>query len=140
MEADRAVVAGSHASAGGRWTDHRAVFDVVAFKYRNNLAWRDPPAERPPWQTVFDRFACRARDEPGSASRRAAIPGGCRRGSESARRRRLHDGPCASARGGARKGAPVGEPADHALGDLAVDRRSKPTTRPTAGVVRSRSS
>ncbi|WUW26501.1 transposase [Streptomyces sp. NBC_01463] len=36
--------------------------DAVAFKYRNNLAWRDVPDECPPWQTLFDRFTHWARD------------------------------------------------------------------------------
>ncbi|MDQ1035272.1 transposase [Streptomyces sp. V3I8] len=38
------------------------MIDAVAFKYRNNLARRDVPGECPPWQTVFDRFTCGARD------------------------------------------------------------------------------
>lgn len=33
----------------------------MAFKYRNNLVWRDLPDE-PPWQTVFQRFTRWARD------------------------------------------------------------------------------
>ncbi|MGA4539693.1 transposase [Uniformispora flossi] len=61
---------------GGQWTDHREVIDAVAFKYRNNLAWRDLPGECPPWQTVFDRFTRWGRDGTPTA---AADPCGHRR-------------------------------------------------------------
>ncbi|MGR6999284.1 IS5 family transposase [Yinghuangia aomiensis] len=122
---------------GGRWTDHRQVIDAVAFKYRSNLAWRDLPTEWPPWQTVFDRFTRWARDgtwhriltslqartdAAGDLDWLVGVDSTIVRAHQHA--------------AGARKGAPSGEPADHALGrsrgglttkvHLAADGRCRP--------------
>ncbi|WP_367046955.1 IS5 family transposase [Streptomyces sp. Je 1-332] len=123
---------------GGRWTDHRRVIDAVAFKYRNNLAWRDLPDECPPWQTVFDRFTRWARD---GTWHRVLVALQARADADGdldwlvgvdSTVVRAHQ----HAAGGREKGAPAGEPHDHALGrsrgglstkvHLAADGRCRP--------------
>lgn len=123
---------------GGQWTDHRAVIDAVALKYRNNLAWRNLPGECPPWQTVLHRFTRWARggtwhriltalqaraDADGDLDWLVGVDSTIVR-THPARRRRPE------------KAAPRGEPADHALGrsrgglttnvHLAADGRCRP--------------
>ncbi|MFE5331324.1 IS5 family transposase [Embleya sp. NPDC056575] len=105
-------------SDSGRQSGRRPFSDAVAFKYRNNLVWRDLPGECPPWQTVFDRFTRWARD--GTWHRilttlqvRADTEGDLDWlvGVDSTIVR-AHQ----HAAGAPEKGAPAGEPPDHALG------------------------
>ncbi|MDI2130551.1 IS5 family transposase [Yinghuangia seranimata] len=123
---------------GGQWTDHRQVIDAVAFKYRNNLAWRDLPVECPPWQTVFDRFTRWARD---GTWHQILVALQARADAEGdldwlvgvdSTIVRAHQ----HAADAPEKGAPDGEPPDHALGrsrgglttkvHLAADGRCRP--------------
>jgi transposase len=42
---------------GGRWRDHRQVFNGILFRVRSGVPWRDLPEQYGPWQTVYKRFA-----------------------------------------------------------------------------------
>jgi transposase len=40
---------------GGRWTDHRTVFNGILWRLRTGAPWRDLPERYGPWQTVYHR-------------------------------------------------------------------------------------
>lgn len=61
METDRATTTGPDTSSGPAVDGSPRVIDAVAFKYRNNLAWRDLPDECFLADGV-DRFTHWARD------------------------------------------------------------------------------
>ncbi|MFF5211066.1 IS5 family transposase [Streptosporangium sp. NPDC000396] len=103
---------------GGRWRDHRQVIDAVAWKYRGNNAWRDLPERFGPWQTVFNRFRRWAQD---GTWHRILIQLQAQADaagdidwlvSVDSTVVRAHQ----HAAGARKKGAPSGEPDDHALG------------------------
>ena len=41
---------------GGRWNDHRLMFDGILWVLRTGAPWRDLPERFGPWQTVYDHF------------------------------------------------------------------------------------
>jgi transposase len=41
---------------GGRWADHRSVFNGILWRLRIDAPWRDLPDRYGPWQTVYHRF------------------------------------------------------------------------------------
>jgi transposase len=40
---------------GKRWSDHRAILEGIAWRFRVGAPWRDLPADFGPWQTVWKR-------------------------------------------------------------------------------------
>ncbi|WP_370531692.1 IS5 family transposase [Streptomyces venezuelae] len=123
---------------GARWRDHRQVIDAIAFKYRTGTPWMDLPehfgswkgahnrlrkwAADGTWEKVFTALLARA-DAEGDLDWVVAVDSTVVRAHQHA--------------AGARpKGAPAGEPVDHALGrsrgglttkiHLAADSRCRP--------------
>jgi transposase len=47
---------------GGRWGDHRSLFNGVLWRLRTGVSWRDLPERFGPWQTVYHRFRSIRRD------------------------------------------------------------------------------
>ena len=50
----------SHGMRGGRFRNHRAVLEGIAWRFRTGSPWRDLPERFGPWQTVWkrhDRFS-----------------------------------------------------------------------------------
>ena len=47
------------AGRGGRWEKHcrRLIVDAIGYVVDNGIKWRALPADFPPWQTVYKRFA-----------------------------------------------------------------------------------
>lgn len=47
------------AGQGGRWEKHcrRVIVDAILYVVDNGIKWRALPADFPPWQTVYKRFA-----------------------------------------------------------------------------------
>ncbi|MER5268368.1 IS5 family transposase [Actinosynnema sp. NPDC002837] len=47
------------AGRGGRWEKHcrRLIVDAILYVVDNGIKWRALPADFPPWQTVYKRFA-----------------------------------------------------------------------------------
>lgn len=41
---------------GGKWNDHRLVFDGILWVLRTGAPWRDLPERYGKWQSVYDRF------------------------------------------------------------------------------------
>ena len=41
---------------GGRWADHRTLFNGILWRLRTGAPWRDLPERYGPWQTVYHRF------------------------------------------------------------------------------------
>lgn len=41
---------------GGKWNDHRTVFDGILWVLRTGAPWRDLPDRYGKWQSVYDRF------------------------------------------------------------------------------------
>lgn len=41
---------------GGKWNDHRLVFDGILWILRTGAPWRDLPERYGKWQSVYDRF------------------------------------------------------------------------------------
>ncbi|MFE2586387.1 IS5 family transposase [Streptomyces sp. NPDC059378] len=123
---------------GGRWRDHRVIIDAVAWKYRGNNAWRDLPERFGPWQTVFNRFRRWAKDGTWQRILTELQAQADAAGdidwlvSVDSTTVRAHQ----HAAGARKKGAPAGEPDDHALGrsrgglttkvHLAADGRCRP--------------
>ncbi|MFG2233553.1 IS5 family transposase [Streptomyces sp. NPDC048723] len=123
---------------GRPWRDHRQVVNGVLWRLRTGAPWRDLPERYGPWQTVYERFArweadgtwarllehVQVRDTTeGRVEWTVAVDSTIVRAHQHA--------------AGARpKGAPAGEPADHALGrsrgglttkiHLAADGRCRP--------------
>ncbi|WP_373042114.1 IS5 family transposase [Streptomyces sp. NRRL S-448] len=123
---------------GRPWRDHRQVVNGVLWRLRTGAPWRDLPERYGPWQTVYERFArweadgtwarllehVQVRDTTeGRVEWTVAVD-------STINRARQH------AAGARPKGAPAGEPADHALGrsrgglttkiHLAADGRCRP--------------
>ncbi|MFA7766382.1 IS5 family transposase [Streptomyces sp. NRRL S-448] len=123
---------------GRPWRDHRQVVNGVLWRLRTGAPWRDLPERYGPWQTVYERFArweadgtwarllehVQVRDTTeGRVEWTVAVD-------STINRARQH------AAGARQKGAPAGEPADHALGrsrgglttkiHLAADGRCRP--------------
>ncbi|MGW3289788.1 IS5 family transposase [Streptomyces sp. NPDC001002] len=123
---------------GGRWRDHRQVIDAIGFKYRTGTPWMDLPeqfgswkvahnrqrkwAADGTWEKVFTALLAQA-DAEGDLEWVVAVDSAIVRAHQHA--------------AGARpKGAPAGEPHDHALGrsrgglttkiHLAADSRCQP--------------
>ncbi|MFF6787516.1 IS5 family transposase [Streptomyces filamentosus] len=103
---------------GGRWRDHRQVIDAIAFKFRTGTPWMDPPehfgswkgahnrlrkwAADGTWEKVFTALLAQA-DAESDLDWVVAVDSTIVRANQHA--------------AGARpKGAPAGEPDDHALG------------------------
>ncbi|MFF1510798.1 IS5 family transposase [Streptomyces sp. NPDC058326] len=123
---------------GRRWRDHRQVIDAIAFKYRTGTPWMDLPTHFGSWKDRPQPAAEMGRRRHlGEGLHRPARPGRRRRRPRPGRRGRLHRRPGSPARRrGPSKGAPAGEPDDHALGrsrggltnriHLAADSRCRP--------------
>ncbi|MGW6709178.1 IS5 family transposase [Streptomyces sp. NPDC054956] len=123
---------------GGRWWDHRQVIDAIAFKYRTGTPWMDLPEQFGSWKGCPQPAAeMGGRRHLRESLHRPARPGRWRRRPRLGRCGRFHDRASTSARRrGPAKGAPAGEPADHALGRsrgglttkirLAADSRCRP--------------
>ena len=47
---------------GGRWRDHRQVFEAIAWRFRTGTPWRDLPEEFGPFQTIWCRHDLWSRD------------------------------------------------------------------------------
>ncbi|MGX7826541.1 IS5 family transposase [Actinokineospora sp. 24-640] len=47
------------AGRGGRWEKHcrRVIVDAILYVVDNGIKWRALPADFPPWQTIYKRFA-----------------------------------------------------------------------------------
>lgn len=43
-------------SRGGKWNDHRLVFDGILWILRTGAPWRDLAKRCGKWQSVYDRF------------------------------------------------------------------------------------
>ena len=43
-------------SRGGKWNDHRLMFDGILWVLRTGAPWRDLPERYGKWQSVYDRF------------------------------------------------------------------------------------
>lgn len=41
---------------GGKWNDHRLMFDGILWILRTDAPWRDLPERYGKWQSVYDRF------------------------------------------------------------------------------------
>ncbi|MFI9122327.1 IS5 family transposase [Streptomyces bikiniensis] len=123
---------------GGRWRDHRQVIDAIAFKYRTGTPWMDLPEHFGSWKGAHNRLRKWAADGYlGEGLHRPPRPSRRRRRPRLGGRSRLHRRPRPPARRrGPSKGAPAGEPDDHALGrsrgglttkiHLAADSRCRP--------------
>ncbi|MFE9469244.1 IS5 family transposase [Streptomyces virginiae] len=100
----------------GGWRDHRQVIDAIAFKYRTGTPWMDLPERFGSWKGAHSRLRMWAID--GTWERVfAALLAQADAEEDLDWVGRLHDRPCPPARRrGPSKGAPVGEPSDHALG------------------------
>ncbi|MFD4793214.1 IS5 family transposase [Streptomyces anulatus] len=123
---------------GGRWRDHRQVLDAIAFKYRTGTPWMDLPKHFGSWKGVHNRLRTWAADGTLERVFTALLAQADAAGdldwvvAVDSTVVRAHQHPA-----GARpKGAPVGEPDDHALGrsrgglttkvHLAADSRCRP--------------
>ncbi|GGZ36476.1 DDE transposase [Streptomyces inusitatus] len=107
---------------GGRWRDHREVIDAIAFKYRTGTPWMDLPERFGSWKGACSRLRMWAID--GTWDRvfaallaQADAEGDAGGGLEwvvavDSTIVRAHQ----HAAGARQKGAPAGEPDDHALG------------------------
>ncbi|MFI1839081.1 IS5 family transposase [Streptomyces olivaceoviridis] len=123
---------------GGRWRDHRQVIDAIAFKYRTGTPWTDLPERFGSWKGAHNRLRKWAADGTWERVFPALLAEADAEGDLGVGHRgRLHDRASSPARGrGPSKGAPAGEPADHALGrsrggqttkiHLAADGRCRP--------------
>lgn len=56
MGAERAVVTGPAAQAGGRWRDHREVIGAVAFKFQSGTQWVHLPEKYGNWRGAYNRL------------------------------------------------------------------------------------
>ncbi|MFD6040219.1 IS5 family transposase [Streptomyces koyangensis] len=123
---------------GGRWPDHREVIDAIACKFQTGPQWVHLPERYGNWWGVCNRLRMWAVDGyVGAGFHRTGGPGRCGREPRLGCLGRLYDraGPPARCRG-PQKGAPAGEPGDHAIGrsrgglttkiHLAFDARCRP--------------
>ncbi|MFF4102645.1 IS5 family transposase [Streptomyces sp. NPDC001903] len=112
---------------GGRWRDHRQVIDAIAFKYRTGTPWMDLPEQFGSWKGVHNRLRVSAADGTWAKVFTALLAQADAEGdlgwvvAVDSTIVRAHQ----HAAGARPKGAPAGEPADHALGRS----RGGPTTK-----------
>ncbi|MFE9836796.1 IS5 family transposase [Streptomyces sp. NPDC005551] len=122
---------------GGRWRDHREVIDAIAFKFQTGTQWVHLPEKYGNWRGVYNRLRMWAVDGTWERVFTALGPGGRERRRQLGRVRGLHHHARSPACGrGPQKGAPAGEPDDHAIGrsrgglttkiHLAADGRCRP--------------
>ncbi|WP_427925200.1 IS5 family transposase [Streptomyces sp. cg40] len=103
---------------GGRWRDHRQVIDAIAFKYRTGCPWMDLPEEFGSWKGVHNRLRKWAADGTWEKVFAALLAQADSEGdldwvvAVDSTIVRAHQ----HAAGARPKGAPAGEPHDHALG------------------------
>ncbi|WP_369265163.1 IS5 family transposase [Streptomyces sp. R35] len=123
---------------GGRWRDHRQVIDAIAFKYRTGTPWTDLPEHFGSWKGVHNRLRKWAADGTWEKVFTALLAQADAEGDRDwvvavdSTIVRAHQ----HAAGGLSKGAPAGEPDDHAIGrsrggltttiHLATDGRCRP--------------
>ncbi|WP_420713601.1 IS5 family transposase [Streptomyces sp. WM4235] len=123
---------------GGRWRDHRQVIDAIAFKYRTGTPWMDLPEHFGSWKGAHNRLRKWAADGTWEKVFTALLAQADAEGdlewvvAVDSTIVRAHQ----HAAGARQKGAPDGEPADHALGrsrgglttkiHLAADNRYRP--------------
>ncbi|MFD8789743.1 IS5 family transposase [Streptomyces vinaceus] len=123
---------------GGRWRDHREVIDAIAFKFRTGSQWVHLPERYGNWRGVYNRLRMWALD--GTWERVfTALMAQAETDEDldwavsvDSTIVRAHQ----HAAGARKKGAPAGEPADHAIGrsrgglttkiHLAADGRCRP--------------
>ncbi|MFE2146638.1 IS5 family transposase [Streptomyces sp. NPDC059456] len=102
---------------GGRWRDHRQVIDAIAFKYRTGTPWMDLPEHFGSWKGVHNRLRVWAADGTWAKVFTALLAQADAEGdlewvvAVDSTIVRAHQ----HAAGARPKGAPAGEPADHAL-------------------------
>ncbi|WP_239471322.1 IS5 family transposase [Streptomyces sp. CS207] len=123
---------------GGRWRDHREVIDAIAYKFQTGTQWVHLPEKYGNWRGVYNRLRMWAVDGTWERVFTALVASGRRgRRRQLGRLRRLHHRARSPTRGrGPQKGAPAGEPEDHAIGrsrgglttkiHLAADGRCRP--------------
>ncbi|MFF9025616.1 IS5 family transposase [Streptomyces eurythermus] len=123
---------------GGRWRDHRQVIDAIAFKYRTGTPWMDLPEHFGSWKGAHNRLRKWAADGTWEKVFTALLAQADAEGdldwivAVDSTIVRAHQ----HAAGARPKGAPAGEPDDHALGrsrgglttkvHLAADSRCRP--------------
>ncbi|WP_399441020.1 IS5 family transposase [Streptomyces sp. WAC08241] len=123
---------------GGRWRDHRQVIDAIAFKYRTGTPWMDLPERFGSWKGAYSRLRMWAIDGTWDRVFAALLAQADAEGdldwvvAVDSTIVRAHQ----HAAGARPKGAPAGEPHDHALGrsrgglttkiHLAADGRCRP--------------
>ncbi|MFF2028463.1 IS5 family transposase [Streptomyces sp. NPDC058171] len=123
---------------GGRWRDHREVIDAIAFKYRTGTPWMDLPEHFGSWKGAHNRLRKWAADGTWEKVFTALLAQADAEGdldwvvAVDSTIVRAHQ----HAAGARPKGAPAGEPDDHALGrsrgglttkiHLAADGRCRP--------------
>ncbi|WP_323451837.1 IS5 family transposase [Streptomyces yaizuensis] len=123
---------------GGRWRDHRQVIDAIAFKYRTGTPWMDLPESFGSWKGAYSRLRMWAIDGTWDRVFAALLARADAEGdlewvvAVDSTIVRAHQ----HAAGARPKGAPAGEPDDHALGrsrgglttkiHLASDSRCRP--------------
>ncbi len=103
---------------GGRWRDNREVIDAIAFKSQTGTQWVHLPEKYGNWRGVYNRLRTWALD--GTWERVFTVlmtQADARRGPDLGRVGGLNNRASTPARRrGPQKGAPAGEPADHAIG------------------------
>ncbi|WUT93804.1 IS5 family transposase [Streptomyces sp. NBC_00667] len=103
---------------GGRWRDHRQVIDAIAFKYRTGTPWMDLPERFGSWKGAYSRLRTWAIDGTWDRVFAALLAQADAEGdldwvvAVDSTIVRAHQ----HAAGARQKGAPAGEPHDHALG------------------------
>ncbi|MGW8353333.1 IS5 family transposase [Streptomyces wedmorensis] len=103
---------------GGRWRDHRQVIDAIAFKYRTGTPWMDLPEHFGSWKGAHNRLRKWAADGTWEKVFTALLAQADAEGdldwvvAVDSTIVRAHQ----HAAGARPKGAPAGEPDDHALG------------------------
>ncbi|MFF4321424.1 IS5 family transposase [Streptomyces sp. NPDC001568] len=123
---------------GGRWRNHRQVIDAIAFKYRTGMPWMDLPEHFGSWKGAHNRLRKWAADGTWEKVFTVVLAQADAEGdldwvvSVDSTIVRAHQ----HAAGARPKGAPAGEPPDHALGrsrgglttkiHLAADGRCRP--------------
>ncbi|WP_430381928.1 IS5 family transposase [Streptomyces bauhiniae] len=100
---------------GGRWRDHREVIDAIAYKFQTGTQWVHLPKRYGNWRGVYNRLRMWAVD--GTWERVFTALVAQADADEDLNWAVLHDRAGSPARGrGPQKGAPAGEPDDHAIG------------------------
>ncbi|MFD0369802.1 IS5 family transposase [Streptomyces sp. NPDC127114] len=102
---------------GGRWRDHREVIDAIAWNFQTGSQWVHLPETYGNWRGVYNRLRMWAIDGTWERVFTTLVAGRRRRRPQLDRLGRLDRRAGTPARGwGPQKGAPAGEPADHAIG------------------------